>query len=573
MEKDHKPNYLFEGETEEEFSELKKKYQSGTQTPRQQKALKKKEEKKKILRSNLIYEGKIYEQIYNGTSKYCAYDIQTKEITYHDIINVGDEIIYLPINDDEVTKGYVQLPSEPEEYYSDELLDQEIKSFINKWLDIPEEDVEIGLLTTKKSWVYQRFNTLNYLRVLGDFGTGKSRFLDVFSAIHYKTLKTTGTVTPAALFRVMNKWEGTVSIDEADRKETDETDEVLKIINQGYEADNPVWRCDPNDQTKIEFHNVYGPKILSSRKPFTDKATESRCFTTVLRSTLRKDIPPNINASFKQESLHIRNKLLMWRFRNYFSIDPEAGTKIDLKIKDPRLLQISVGFASMFANDEKRKNRFINSLLEREKELVEERSQSWEGRIFKAIAEYLADGKDGITAGEIVTKADLRDQRTNDLVAPRAITKYMKSLGFKNPKLERDMYGVSRKYYFDISIIQNMAPRYLSDEDLLKKLCNNVTVVTEHKEVSSIDENQQKNLVEGQNDNKGEPTIVSLQPLHRYELFDKIKSLYSGNYSGKAIPIDVIQRKFPDATDEFLKAGCLRGDFAESPSGWLLCMR
>jgi len=63
------------------------------------------------------------------------------------------------------------------------------------------------------------------------------------------------------------------------------------------------------------------PKNLATRKPYTDKATESRCITEVMKGTTREDIPVNLDDDFFIEAEGLRNKLLMWRFKNYYKID------------------------------------------------------------------------------------------------------------------------------------------------------------------------------------------------------------------------------------------------------------
>ena len=111
-------------------------------------------------------------------------------------------------------------------------------------------------------------------------------------------------------------------------------------------------RIDRDNNNKIQFFDVYGPKILASRKSFYDKATESRCMTEVMTGTSRKDIPPNIDEDFNAEADIIRNKLLLWRFRNYQKIDPRAGKDIDLSFLEPRLRQVNTGFLALFVEGE-----------------------------------------------------------------------------------------------------------------------------------------------------------------------------------------------------------------------------
>jgi len=279
--------------------------------------------------STFISDKIIAEQVYDGEeNKFCVYDIEKDKIDY--VYSISDEdIIIKPIIDEEVEKKAILLPSKAEEYEDEEKLDEEIKVFINKWLDVSEDFMQFAIWNVKRSWVYDRFHTLNYLRALGDTGMGKSRFLDTLGYIHYKPIATSGATTAAPIFRIINKWKGTLIIDEADFKQSDESHDIIKIINQGYEKGRQIMRCDQNNADKVQFFDPYCPKIIATRKPFDDKATESRCITTVMMGTNRKDIPVNLTNGFFKDAEHIRNMLLMWRFKHYNIIDPDKEIKID----------------------------------------------------------------------------------------------------------------------------------------------------------------------------------------------------------------------------------------------------
>ena len=225
---------------------------------------------KKIKRKNdllttptsLIIENKIIaEQIYNDESKFCAYNSETEEIKY--MKRIGD---YVPLEGEEIEKKAILLPTKPEEYGTNKELDTQIKVFIKKWLDVPDDYIQFALWNIKRSWVYERFHTLNYLRALGDTGMGKTRFLDTLGYLHYKPIATSGATTAAPIFRIINKWKGTLIMDEADFGKSDESQDIIKIINQGYEKGKFIMRCDKDEHNNINFFDPYGPKILATRK-------------------------------------------------------------------------------------------------------------------------------------------------------------------------------------------------------------------------------------------------------------------------------------------------------------------
>jgi hypothetical protein len=116
---------------------------------------------------------------------------------------------------------------------------------------------------------------------------------------------------------------------------------MVKILNNGNVRGIPVLR---NEQLPTKEYNprafqVYGPKIVATRGYFDDRALESRFITEEMGpKPLRSDIPINMPSTYKAEAQSIRNKLLLYRFRNHSYI-PSMEEANDLDI-EPRLLQI-----------------------------------------------------------------------------------------------------------------------------------------------------------------------------------------------------------------------------------------
>jgi len=441
-----------------------------------------KEKEERTTRTS-FYEDELFhcEQVYkDGITRFCTYIRDTGNIEYHTALQIGSRII-APIEGEEVNKEIIGLPSEPIEYGSTEALREEIECFINEWVDIPDEHfVRFTTYNILKSWVYQRFHTINYNRFLGEHGTGKSRALDVIGLLHYKPIATSGALTSAVIFRIINKWGGTIIIDEADFGKSDESQDIIKILNQGYEKGRHVLRCDPNN-LKVQFFCTYCPKVIATRKYFEDKALESRCLTYVMKTTQRKDIPPNITDDFQEKLRTLRNKLLQWRFDNYYTIKPDLGASIDLGDIEPRLRQVSTGFAAMLAGNEKELNNFRAYLGRYQLELRSERANTIEGRIVHGIAELILEGNKELTAQQIIYRAELI-KKDGGYWNPRAITKYMKILGLGTAILKR-VEGVSGKFYFfDLDEVFMLVKKYSDDVNFVNKFCNHVTEVTVHVE-------------------------------------------------------------------------------------------
>lgn len=509
---------------------------------------------KKIYTSGFVSEKTIVEQINDEDNcpAYLMYDRKTGEMQKAIGIQREGNEICLPIRGDEVTKGIIKLPTEVKPYGTQEELLKDIEIYLNKYLDVPEEHRKICAWTALKSWAYDKFTAVNYLRCLGDYGTGKSRYIKVNMAIHYKGTIATGATSSAALYRHMNRWHGSVGIDEADRQGSEETEEIMKIINQGIEKGFSVWRCDPNDKTQNEYHDVFCPKVLSSRKPFDDKATESRCFSVTMQTTRRKDILPNLNEEFEKEALDIRNKCLQWRFDHYDKIDPNSGNDYDFGNIEPRLRQISVGFIPLFIHNKELLEEFKTYIQTRQKEFIENRSESWEGRIVRAIAELIVEKKDNtLTASEIIFQADLRDRKSGELVYANAVSKYMQSLGFGKPYTSRDKESgkVVKKYEIPLESLLEKLPLYVVDS---QELVTMLPLLPCYAHTSEMVTNGQKQLV---------TNVVTINKASLYDGYNgymvtknedvvSVVQKLSNTENGGLVAREFIGTELPDWSDE-----------------------
>src|SRR2546428_7657103 len=214
----------------------------------------------------------------------------------------------------------VLFPSEPSEYDSESKLVEDIRAFIHRYVDISPLFEQIASYYVLFTWVYDAFNELPYLRLRGDTGSGKTRFLRPVGSLCYKPIFASGASTVSPLFRILDSFRGTLVIDEGDFRLSDEQAEIVKILNNGNAKGFPVLRSEAT-ANRGEFnpraYEVYGPKLIATRGFFKDRALESRCLTEETGGRpLRDDIPISLPQSFKEEAQSLRNQLLMYRFRN-----------------------------------------------------------------------------------------------------------------------------------------------------------------------------------------------------------------------------------------------------------------
>lgn len=357
----------------------------------------------------------IIEMLYSeerGETSLCQYfdgEIDTREYIEKD---EKTKLYPFPPDHDLVKNKVVLFPSYAKEYKDDKELLEEIKGFIHKYLDVSEFFELIASYYTLFTWVYDCFNELPYLRALGDYGSGKSRFLRVIGSLCYKPMFTAGATSVSPIFRIIDNFRGTLILDEADLRFSDTTIEMIKILNSGYAKGVPVLRSvgDGNNDYDVKSFNVYCPKIIATRGKYRDKALESRFLIEVMdKNKLREDIPINLPDSFESEALGIRNKLLMWRFKNYGS--KKIKHELIDKTIEPRLNQIIVPLASII-EDEALISELKSFIQEYNKQLTSDRGMTWEAGILEAIIDFKKELILSPTIKEITEKynKDLEDK-------------------------------------------------------------------------------------------------------------------------------------------------------------------
>jgi hypothetical protein len=250
-----------------------------------------------------------------------------------------------------IRKGVIRFPSAAAEYDSELALVAAIQSFVRRYADLPPLWERLASYYVLLTWIFDKFAALPYLRFLGEWQSGKSRLAGVVASLCYRVTSISGATSPAAMYRLIERFRGTLSIDEADYQSSDLWSEVIKVINSGYMVGNYVVKCDAANNP--EAFDTFGPKILSTRKPFTDQATNSRCLTLMVyqKQKIRPDIPLQLPGNFGAEAQELRNMLLTWRFRNYHKISIDRSIESKLAGLEPRMIQILSPLVAVSAAD------------------------------------------------------------------------------------------------------------------------------------------------------------------------------------------------------------------------------
>ncbi|WP_375414587.1 hypothetical protein [uncultured Bradyrhizobium sp.] len=290
-----------------------------------------------------------------------------------------------------IKNAAVLLPSGPKEFGSVEALTADVQAFIHRYCDLSPVFEQLAAYYVLLTWVYDAFNELPYLRLRGDYGTGKTRTLLVLGSICNRAFFASGASTVSPLFHTLDAFRGTLILDEADFRFSDEKAELVKILNNGNVKGLPVLRTMMNRQKEFnpQAFQVFGPKIVAARGSYEDRGLESRFLTEEMGGRpLRGDIPINLPRQFNDEALKLRNRLLSYRFRHQGSttID-ETLLQSDL---EPRLNQILLPLLSIVPHADARQ-AFRNLALRNHSVQAAERGNSLEGHVVEVLHELLLE--------------------------------------------------------------------------------------------------------------------------------------------------------------------------------------
>ena len=442
---------------------------------------------KPTVKTSMVTSDAIYEMVYDKSIDKTSFVKMTSDgtlkVDLEEVEISGRKYIPMSHTNQLVEKGVILFPSLPSPYQNEEEILKEISDFIHKYLDISEVFEQIATYYVLFTWMFDRFNEVPYLRTIGDFGSGKSRFLQAIGILCYKPIFTGGATTPSPIFRIINEVKGTLIIDEADFKFSDMTSEIVKILNTGYQKGMPVLRSEGKGVFEVKAYDVFCPKIVATRETFSDKALESRFLVEEMGGgKLRSDIPRTLNEDFYKDAECIRNKLLMWRLKNYFQ--PIVINEEIIEGIHPRLNQIVIPLLSII-KDGVIRNHLRTFIVKYNSELVADRGLSWESDIIFAILKYEHENiVNEVTVKDITLSVNKEIDMGEDTLQARKVGWYLRA------KLQMKTYKTRKGYVLSFKENKKKLDFWkerfgISDADIRGELVNIVNITEDINNTSS----------------------------------------------------------------------------------------
>lgn len=422
--------------------------------------------------SAVLPDNGLLEMVYDPVQKQSAFVVwRDDKWSVEPVFSVTPEeklVPYSPGNN-LIKHEVVLFPSEPQEYESEEELINEVQSFIHRYVDVSPLFEKIASYYVLFSWVYDGFNELPYLRLRGDPGSGKTRFLLTVGSICYKPIFASGASTVSPLFRIIDSFRGTLIIDEGDFRLSDERAEIVKILNNGNARGFPVLRSEvtPKREFNPTAYTVFGPKLVATRGFFEDRALESRCLTEAMgQQRLRDDVPINLPPEHKEEALQLRNKLLLFRFRNFHKGEPTENL-VDRAI-EPRLNQVFVPLLSII-KDERAREDLKELARKYHRELVADRSMDMEAQVLEIIRDSIARGEERLSVKDITDwfidrhgadyERKITTKRIGNIIRKKLFLKAQKSHGVFIIPLSEELKLARLYEKYGINLQENTEPQ------------------------------------------------------------------------------------------------------------------
>jgi len=413
-----------------------------------------KEDRERYVSGFVLPDGTIGEMVVSDDERYfiIGFNGSVRKAYQHDTARVT----YLPTHDALVGE-VVHFASTATPYDSQARLFSEIRAFVNRYLELPADFEEIASLYVLLTWVYEFAPSIPYLRVIGDWGTGKTRFLQVVGAVCFRPIFASGATTPAPIFRILEQFRGTLVLDEADFKDSSSWMELVKLLNNGYRPGMPVLRADKeNGKWYPRSYQVFGPKLIATRFRFKDEALESRCLTSEMMPLTRDDVPRVLPPAFDTEVSDLRAKLLTFRLANLFRLKGKTfGNELLEPNLQPRLQEILIPLKAMLNGDQSMIEALAGFVHRLQESLFSKRQESNAGRVLAAIIELHKLGEE-ISSKTIAEKANQMDEEAPPLLAEK-IGWQTKKLGLEKTRIP----GCGRRAIcWDEEKMRHLAIRY-----------------------------------------------------------------------------------------------------------------
>ena len=154
------------------------------------------------------------------------------------------------------------------------LLFTRIKDFLKKFIVVADDFYYVLVSYILMTYIYVLFQVIPYLWLNGERGTGKSTIMKLLNKLCFNPLYCSN-ITPANIFRQIDNDGSTIILDEFEKMYGEDKQEIIKLLNQGFNKDAVVSRC-VGQNNQVKKFRSFSPKIMGGISNIDDVLFE-RC--------------------------------------------------------------------------------------------------------------------------------------------------------------------------------------------------------------------------------------------------------------------------------------------------------
>lgn len=429
----------------------------------------KEEEPKPTVTPGRVFEDVMFEQISEGS--FLLYDRATQQTSTSNLI-VYEGTGYKPLEkipwptaslpevleqEDPLTKEQLidKLKTRrfQGEYGDTERLFNEIKDFFMEHLDVRNELLyDVYAAYVLMTWRVEDFRVVPYQMFLGPLASGKTRGLECFSFLGYRALSSV-TMSAASIFRTLEAWHCTLLLDETEVYGRESMVEVLALLNAGYRRGQYAIRIErlEGEVPQIAMFDTFGPKVLAG----TEELAATLQSRTIL-TTMSKNVRHVRLFIDEQKAQELRNKLLMYRFRNLGQKSEFDVSTLNGYFSNSRVIELFVSLLEVAPTQEVR-DRLVQCMRMITQTRLDEEQASIEARVFDAVLRCEARVENGKLSTQAITEAFNESLPEKDQGTSRFIGRKVAALGFE--KCRVGSHGQAG-FFWDVQLIERLKARY-----------------------------------------------------------------------------------------------------------------